>query len=332
MLSLEEATTNQPGFKLQTVFAGISNLVENSSAPSITSLRAIVQDIYRIDSVFNNTNPATFALPLDEIRYFLWHGTFDSNYLARAATSGQFPAGTTGAMAILSAITARPTTNVVLVVRPDTLGTCRILDLLSGLGTFALQDSSGLPFTFPNNFQLLPGSVVQVSGYTDVTNSSCAYPAIEVTSVSLNSVPIATDSDLNGNLLIDSWENRFFGAVGLVSPFGDADGDGYQNLQEMLDETDPNDPFSHDPNPPVHFAAPTLVLEGNGTQVELHFLWPAAYANRFNFGVLHTADLNVPFSAIVSSGPTPVSGDEFKVSFTVPPTSDNFYLLAISLR
>ena len=333
LLALEQAVTNQPGHKLQTAFSTISNLVENSGAPSIASLRAVVQDIYRIDSVFNNTNPAKFALPLDEIRYFLWNGTLGSNYLARATTSGQFAAATAGAVAVLSAVSARPTTNVNLVVRLDTIGgPCRILDLSGGGATFALQDASGLPFSFPNNFQLLAGSLVQVSGYTDVTNPACGYPAIEVTSATLNSIPIATDADLNGNLLIDSWENRFFGGVGLADPFGDADGDGYQNLQEMLDGTDPRDLFSIPVNPPVHFAPPMLTLQGNGSQAELHFSWPAAYIGRFNFGVLHTADLTVPFSGLPASGPTFVSGNEFKVSFALPSTSTHFYFLTISLR
>jgi hypothetical protein len=333
LLSLETATTNQPGYKLQSVFATISNLVENSASPGIASLRVVAQDIYRIDSLLNNTNPAKFALPLDELRFFLWNGSFDTNYLPWATTAGQFASATGGATAILAAVSGRPTTNVFLVVRNDTLGgPCRILDLFGGGATFALQESTGLPFIFPNNFQLLPGSVIQAAGYTDVTSPSCAYPAIEVTSLLLNSVPIATDSDGNGNLLIDSWEKRFFGYVGVTDPFGDADGDGYQNLQEMLEETDPRDGFGFPGVPPVAFSPPVLSLTGNGTSAELHFLWPASYINRFNFGVLHTADLNVAFSGLPVSGPFAVGGNEFKVTFTAPTTAEHFYFLTISLR
>jgi hypothetical protein len=293
----------------------------------------VAQDIYRIDSLLNNTNPAKFALPLDELRFFLWQGVLDTNYLPWAATSGQFASAASGATAILAAVSGRPTTNVFLVVRNDTLGgPCRILDLFGGGATFALQESSGLPFIFPNNFQLLPGSVVQVTGYTDVTSPSCAYPAIEVTSVLLNSVPIATDSDGNGNLLIDSWEKRFFGFVGLADPFGDADGDGYQNLQEMLEGTDPRDGFAHPAVPAVNFEPPVLSLTGNGISAELHFIWPALYINRFNFGVQHTSDLNAPFSGLPVTGPIAVGGDEFKVTFTAPTSAEHFYYLAISLR
>jgi hypothetical protein len=333
LLSLETATTNQPGYKLQTAFATISNLVETSVSPNIASLRAVVQDIYRVDSVFNNTNPAKFVLPPDEIRYFLWNGTLHSNYLALSTTSGQLGAAASGAISILNAVPIRPTTNVNLVVRFDTLGgPCRILDLWGGGATFALQNSSGLPFSFPDNFQLLPGTLVQVSGYTDLSNSACAYPAIEVTSVLLNSVPIATDTDADGNLLIDTWENRFFGGLGMTDPFSDPDGDGYQNLQEMLEGTDPRDVHGYPLVAPVHFAPPVLNLLGSGSQIELHFLWPASYIGKFNFGVLHTADLTVPFAGLPFTGPTAVGGDEFKVSFTVPVTSAHFYFLTISLH
>ena len=332
LLSLETATNNQPGYKLQTTFGVISNQVETSTNPAVASLRAVVQDIYRIDSLLNNTNPSRFVLPVDEIRHFLWQGTLDSNYLAWASTSNQFAAATAGASAILAAVSGRTTTNVFLAVRADTVtASCRILDRVGGGATFALQDAGGLPFSFPNNFQLLPGTVIQISGYTDVTNSGCACPAIEVTSALLNSVPIATDTDATGNLLIDSWEKRFFGATGLVDPFGDADGDGYKNIQEMLDGTDPLDPNGHSASI-ANFAPPALNLVPNGSQVELHFLWPANYIGRFKFGVRHTPDLSVPFADLAVSDPVQVLNDEHKISFSVPATPGHFYFLTVSLR
>ncbi len=333
LLSLKLASPTQPVYELKTMFGNVSNAVENSSSSDIASLRAVVQDIYRIDSLLNNTNPATFALAVDEVRYFLWNSTFDSNYLAWAATTGQFPSASNGAATILAAISARPTTNVLLVVRSDTLGgPCNILDYFGGGATFALLDTGGLPFAFPANFLLLSGSQVRISGYTDVASPSCAFPAIEVTSALLTSVPIATGFDANGNLLIDSWEQRFFGGVGLADPFGDADGDGYSNLQEMLDGTDPRDPFSKPSGPAANFQQPVLELNEGATQIQLFFQWPSAYINQFNFGVRHSAAADQPFTSLAASAPVNVSGDEFVITFTAPNTAEHFYYLTVALR
>ncbi len=335
LLSLESQTATQPGYKLQTMFATISNLVENSVNPGIASLRAVVQDIYRIDSLLNNTNPATFVSPVDEIRWFLWNGTMDSNYLYWATTSGQFASATTGAVTILAGVLPRPTTNVTLVVRSDTLGgSCRILDLFGGGATFALLDAGGLPFGFPDGFNLLPGSVVEISGYTDVAGAGCAWPGIEVTSALLASVPLATDTDADGNLLIDTWEKKFFGWLGVADPFADSDGDGYKNLQEMLEGSDPRDFYGRPAVGVADFHAPMLGLSfsESGGEISLHFQWPAAYINKFNFGVRHTAALELPFADLPILGPVNVAGDEFVITFTAPATPQHYYYLTVSLR
>ena len=233
-----------PGYQLGNIYTTISNAVENSVAVPIANLRSVVFDIYRINSRYNNDYPATFASPVDEIRYFLWSGRLDSNYLAWSATSNLLASASNGVTTILASVQPRPTTNLILLVRSDTFGlTCRILDQPGTNAPYVLQDYSALPFSFPENFQLLPGSQVQVYGYTDVTNSSCAYPAIEVISIGLAAVPMAADPDTDGNLLIDSWELKFFGHLGL-DPYADADGDGYSNLQEMLAGSDPTDPLN----------------------------------------------------------------------------------------
>jgi len=333
LLSLETAVTNHPGYALATLFGSISNQVEHSGDPGISSLRSVAQDIYRIDSLLNNTNPAKFVSPVDEIRYFLWNGTMDTNYLAWATTVSLFASATSGGIDLLGAVSARPTTNVMLTVRGDTMaGNCRVLDLYGGGATFVLVDSGGLPFGFPNNFQLIAGSVVQVSGYTDAASGACGYPAIEVTSALLSSVPVATDTDGDGNLLIDSWEKKFFGGLGVANPFADSDGDGYSNLQEMLEGSDPRDFYDRPNVPPVHFAPPLLVLHEFAGQDEVHFQWPAYYIDRFIYGVRHSAAVNLPFVDLMVSPPVNVAGDEFKITFPTPASAQHFYYLTLSLR
>ena len=331
LLSLETQTNSQPAYQLPTVLAGITNLIENSPDPNLAALRAVVQDIYRIDSLLNNSNPAVFLSPVDEIRLFLWTGNEDTNYLAYSQATAEFTAASNGVQTVLASLSPRTTTSLLLVIRPDTLaGNCPILDVNGGGGTFALVDVNNRPFAFPANFQMLPGTIVQVTGYTDVTNSSCGYPAIQVTAAMLYSIPVTSDADTDGDLLIDTWEDRFFGHTG-VNPFADNTGDGYSNLQKMLEGSDPLDYYSLPAVPPVTFSRPTLMLSNQGGLVEIDFTWPARYISNFNFGVLHTPDLSQPFTSLSASAPVQISGDQFKITFTLPSGVQDYYYETISL-
>ena len=332
LLSLENAAGPAlPGYNLQTLFVTISNLVETSVLPGVTNLRWVVRDVYRIDSLLNNANPATFALPVDELRQFLWQGTLDSNYLYWASSASGFSNASAGAAFILNSVTSRPTTNLTLVVRSDTFtGSCRILDRSGGGVPWGLLNDAGLAFSFPANFNLLPGAVLTVSGYTDVTNTDCASRYLQVTNMMLTSVPVASDYDLNGNLLLDTWEQVFFGKLG-VDPFADSDGDGYSNLQEMLDGTDPTDPLSH-VGSAVAFAPPTLTLLPSGGTLHLIFNWPSSYISRFVIGLRSTAALGSPFmnepSAVLHDLPAP---DWHELTLATPADPGRFYYLYLML-
>ncbi len=145
-------------------------------------------------------------------------------------------------------------------------------------------------------------------------------------------MPVSTDADANGNLLIDSWENKFFGGTGLTSPFTDTDGDGYSDIQEMIEGSDPRDFYGRPAVAVAPFAAPVLRFAETGGAVELHFLWPAAYVGKFDFGVRHTGALGMPFTDLVATGPLPVSGNEFKMTFPAPATAQHFYYLTVALQ
>jgi alpha-tubulin suppressor-like RCC1 family protein len=54
------------------------------------------------------------------------------------------------------------------------------------------------------------------------------------------------DSDSDQNGLLDSWEQQYFGHIG-VDPNGDDDGDGLTNLQEFQQGTDPTDYYNGQP-------------------------------------------------------------------------------------
>jgi hypothetical protein len=332
LLAIESRTPTQPGYNLKTMHATISNLVENSGAPAIVALRQVTRDVFRISSSQNNTNPATFELPVDALRRFLWTGTLESNYLFWATTAGSFASASSGASNILAAVPPRPVSSMVLVVRADTAGSCRVLDRFGGGSPVSLLDSARLPFSFPDNFDLLPGSLVEITGYTDLTNSPCGLAAVEVISALLCSVPIASDTDADGDLLIDTWEKQFFGHQSAADPFVDSDGDGYSNLQEMLEGSDPADFYGRPSGPVVPFNAPALSLGESGGQMELSFSWPSTYLSQFEFKVQHTPALGVPFTELVAAGPIGVGGNQFKMTFPAPATPQHYFYLTVRLR
>jgi hypothetical protein len=333
LLALEHAALDQPGYLLQTIHRFITNQVLTASpTPQMTSLRTVARDIYAISARYNNDNPATFLSPVDELRRFLWLGTFDSNYQALATSSGQFSDATVAAARLLAAVPSRPLTNLTLRVRADTLASsCRLMDGLLG-GPYSLVDSAGMPFAFPDGFNLLPGATCRAAGYLDLTNSACGTPAMEVVAVTLDSLPLASDLD-SGNLLVDSWERQFFGGVGLVSPFADADDDHFSNLQEMLEGTDPMDQLNHPAGDPVAIGVPALTLERDAVGYYLRWQWPAAYRDRFVFGIQHTPTLVTPFNNLALADPPEVGAtDRIVQRFTPAVAATHFYRLTISLR
>jgi hypothetical protein len=333
LLWLEKETTNGlPAWRLQTIYSTISNLVETSSAGSIVNLRAVAHDIFDICSTYNNTNPAAFVPPLDELRYFLSHCTFDSNYLARASFTNIFVSACIGADTILAAVPARPVTNVVVEATASAPGQPADRFKLYGSSTAVLlYKDDGTRYDLPDSFGVVPGSLLQVRGFADLTNPPASL-ALEVISLSLTSIPAAGDSDSDGNLLVDTWEKLFFGSA--QDPFGDWDGDGYQNLQEMFEGSDPRDPLGIPVVPPAKFTAPAMEFIPDGHQIRLRFSWPAPYINHMVFGVKGSPDLTTPFADVPATGPdaVPWLQNTFDLIVPVPASPSYFYLLWVALR
>lgn len=332
LLSLEKETTNGlPAYRLQTLYGAISNQVANSSAGSIVNLRAVAQEIYDTCSTYNNTNPARFVPPLDELRYFLSHCTYDSNYLAYSASAGIFGSACIGANSILAAVPPRPVTNIVVVATASVPGQPADGFQLNGSATKVLLfKNDGSRYDLPDSFGVVPGSLLQVRGYSDLTNPPASL-SLEVITVSLTSIPVASDSDLDGNLLIDTWETLFFGAG--ENPFGDWDGDDYQNLQEQWEGSDPRDPLGMPAVPRVELGPPYVELIPDGAQLRLRFNWPAVYLSKIVFGVRSSPDLGTPFTDLPATGPSPVAGqaDTFDLVVPLPPSESYFFYIYLAL-
>jgi Bacterial TSP3 repeat len=294
---LAHADPVRPAYDLKQLYESLETMVVLAPNAQVQSLNAVAHEIYRVSSAFNNDAPGQYRLPLEAIRGFIRDGVIQSNYLA----AGTFPAplladATAGVQFVLDNLGSRPVTNLTLRVLPDSFaGPCTTLAMAGPTANKVnLFEVGGGAFDFPDTFHLLPGSIVQVVGRPDVSSTTCAGLNVEVLSILLAAIPASSDGDADGNLLIDSWENLLLGMIG-SDPFGDDDGDGYSNLQEMFEGTDPHDGLGVPSVPMASLALPVLNIEASaGGEARLDWFWPEAYLNKVQFQILSTPDLNLP--------------------------------------
>ena len=180
------------------------------------------------------------------------------------------------------------------------------------------------------SFNFPVGSAVQVFGYTDLGVGDCGVEGIEVISLALNSAPIPTLVDSDGDLMLDALELLYFGSLG-GNGAGDSDGDGFSDLQELLDGTNPMDGLNHG-SLIVNLSPPELVMlvspiDGSLT---ITFNWPSAYASKIKFGIQSQTDLGglitTELLPAVQLGP-----DLFGVNLPAPASETKFYLVTLSL-
>jgi hypothetical protein len=304
------------------IYETIDSAVEAGTLNGVNALKLLVTELYRVSMLSNNASPGVYPLPADALRDFIAGGLIQSNYApVIALTSNQLANARLAVSNLLASPPPRPLTNVVLRLRGDTCANGIPLydNVISG-GIIRLVDAAGQPFTLPETFTLLPGSELAVFAFADPEISSDVPVA----------VPVASDPDQNGNLLIDSWEDQFFAGTP-HGAFSDNDADGYQNLQEMLAGSDPEDVTSVPSAVPVVFTRPRMrVAQLPNGSLAVRWTWPSQYASSFVFGLRLAPDVAVPFGEIATAFSQ--NGDEFTVIVTPPPSPRGFYSLVVRLR
>jgi hypothetical protein len=339
LAALEKETTNGlPGFQLPHILGAIETVL-SASPPNdpAQQLKALAWEIYRVSSASNNIPPGVQSWPffpsaVHTLRDFLQTGVVHSNYLASSTVlSGLVAPAFAQAQAILNGLGGRPVVTLNLKVRPDTfLGGCVLLDTLDGTQTRSLLNAFGAPFEFLDAFSLPPGTVVTVKGYNDVISLTCPGVGLEAIEATLFSPPQFTSVDTDGDLLSDALELALFGDLS-QNGFSDFDGDGFSNLQEIFDGSDPNNKNSGG-SQVVNFALPAVQLQvAPAGEVKLQFQWPAAYVNKVQFGVLGGPNLGAPFTQLPAVQ-TPVGNDTFELSLPNPGGAAFFYQIFVTLK
>ena len=332
--ALAHGDANRPAYDATQMLHSLEAMVKSAPTAEVQSLNEVAHEIYRVSSALNNDAPGVYRLPLDVLREFLRNGTLDTNYLA----GGAFPPALlaeaqVGVQFLMDNLSSRPVTNLALRVRADSFaGPCTVLETDDPAMTLVnLFDLQGAAYDFPDTFQLLPGSIVQVVGRPDVSTVSCGGLGVEVLGISLSAVPASSDGDADGNLLIDTWEKLFLGMLG-SDPFGDSDGDGYSDLQEMFEGTDPLDGQGVPPAGMAMLQLPSLIIETSlGGDVQLEWFWPEAYADEVEVSVLSTFDLNVePVKQPII--PVHQGGGIWTATLPNPGTEQHYYSIVLQLH
>jgi hypothetical protein len=315
-----------PGHKITNIWHRVNQFAYSGSVPAM-KLRALAEDIYRISALSNNIAPGQYPSPLDTLREFIETGVLQSNYLAATTlNANDLAAAATGVVQALAGVSARPTTHLVLKVRADSFAAngCTILETLTG-GLKSLVVAGSAAYKFPEAFQLVPDSMVEVYAYTDL-GPTCGAETLDVITLNVFAFPAVSPEDLNGNLLGDSWEDLYL----LNDPNGDPDGDGAKNLQEFLDGTDPLNALSA--GAPVDLNPPQITIESAiNSQLKMTWFFPEPYASKFNFGLQTTDGLGQPFV----DAQTPMqdlAGGNFQLILQNPGTPAKFYRLKMSLK
>ncbi|MBK8001601.1 MAG: hypothetical protein IPK15_23585 [Verrucomicrobia bacterium] len=316
-----------PGYSQQTVFGFLDARARQGE--SLSSLRDFTRELWRISAAHHNTNEGLFTLPYDQLRRVVAGQGLSSSYTAFPSLSINVSAAQTEAVRTLALVPPRPQTNLTLVVAATPVGAPVELQHATSGTPVTLWRYGGAPCTFPPNLQLLPGTRLAVFGHTDLPAAPGTL-AVEVITLGLDAVPMPSPGDADGNLLADSWENLFLGEMG-ADAFGDFDGDGYSNLQEMLDGTAPDDRLGTPGGTAYSLSPPVVELIPAAGQWRFVFSWPGGLMSRFRFGLEESDEAAGPF--LESAGTTTISlgGDQHEIRISPTASVNKFYRLTLRL-
>jgi hypothetical protein len=334
LAALETATEGAMSWRLRDVLAATEGLVTNPPNASVSAFNTLTIAIYRLNILSNNSAPGRYAPPFSVLRDFIRTGQLAESYAADLALDASLLAQASQGIAYaVATLTPRPVTNLTLRIRADSIsGPCTTLETTDlNAKTVHLFGSDGAAFQFPEPFILLPGTLLAVAGFTDITSTTCVGPALQVIEASVIALPPPETEDANGNLLGDSWEKFFLGGLN-NQPFDDADGDKYSNLEEMLAGADPKNPGSTPGDAPAQFNRPALKMSLNpdGTlKLDWNFstAWPASFTGA-EFVLESAVSLEAPFVELSSQAVT--AAGEFNVS--LPPSSNPQQFFRVRLR
>jgi hypothetical protein len=335
-------------------FAKLLELLENEvgSAPNLLALVDALYAWHITHSLSAPVEPVPAAympglpFPLDVLRLVARGGDLpyevDSdppgmpNWDYRPAASS---ATVNGAKAEMAAILAqlpaafRPTAVWSVEVGAPTInGQSYGFKNVGNMNDVALLDENGGFLNLDQGLGLPTGTVLSVTGYTDVLGPP-AHDPIEVIALTVLSIPVPSNSDANANLLDDDWERFFFGALGVVGPFDPHPVTGISYLQYMLSGADPRS--DDDPGGvPLDLGLPPIsFVELPNTNFAMQFPFPDLYFDSFEWSV-QDADGSFLFNPLATGAPVKVGPNLYQIDLGALASSfeARFFRLGMALK
>jgi len=321
-------------------FPALLALLEGAADPTVESVANSIASLHAANS---NTNPF-MALPLDAFRSIIQTGGIVDPAPGDPPRADPYstilPADITSVKATFDTLlgqvagTKRPTDTWLLVIGPSTTPLHQYDYVLQGTtDKIWLVDHFGDRQLLEQGLGLAQGSVFEVTGFTDVTVPA-GFTGMEFIRIESVVTPLASDTDTNGNLLDDGWENVFFGDLGVVGPFDPHPVTGHSYLQYHLSGADPRSGSLT--TPIVHLMPIHIYLEWIpiATAYDLHFQFPAEFVERFDFTLQSSEDLT-GFTGPANNGVlvTVSPGNyRFRLHISESNLDANFFRIGVSLR
>jgi len=310
-----------------------------SGSPSLTTLTNALYNYHVAHS--EPTAPEAdviplLPLPLDVLRELARGGDLPADYVGvvTAATVNVAKTELTNALATLNTAYRPTDTWTIEVTAPVVTGEDYAYINLDSTNPVAFYKPNGLPMKIEQGLGLAIGMRYSVTGYTDVTGPP-GHDAMEPTNLTVMFVPSASDNDGDGNLLDDEWEEFFFGATGVKSPFDTHPVNGYTYLQLFLIGHDPRDECTELPTEPMIDLAPNDIelIRLPSENLAIKFTFPDAFISHFTFTAAQTETLTgfAPFATGALANPsTNTYHLDLGPSASLP--VQNFFQLLMSLN
>ena len=271
----------------------------------------MTSNVYRYACTRMNAAPGQYPLPLDALRQVIRSGTVPGGY-TNHITAANAANAKLGADRLLGLIPARQRMQLDLLAGGTQPADSTVLLNPANGVRYSLVEADGDAFGMTLALAVPSNSTVRVDGFLNGPDRTRgANYELEVVSLTVTALTAPTPSDRNANLIPDDYELLVFGTGG-AAPSRDLDGDGFCDLQEYLEHTDPSSTNSRPAVAAAPLGTPQVTIALDGVNVGVSWAWPARYQSRFVFTVETTDDLQTTPFAVHAAAAQVGDGDTLR--------------------